>query len=103
MSAVQDTYQYIRRNEQLQMEINKSCFKPFSFEVYKKTPEEKLRLLANWLLEETSNIDSYSDGQLEQAIKIAKMEVKQEIGEYILEILNMSYREVLDEITGEED
>lgn len=66
-------------------------------------PEEKLRLLANWLLEETSNIDSYSDGQLEQAIKIAKMEVKQEIGEYILEILNMSYREVLDEITGEKD
>jgi hypothetical protein len=66
-------------------------------------PEEKLRLLANWLLEETSNIDSYSDGQLERAIKIAKMEVKQEIGEYILEILNMSYREVLDEITGEED
>jgi hypothetical protein len=69
----------------------------------KTMPEEKLRLLANWLLEETSNIDSYSDGQLEQAIKIAKMEVKQEIGEYILEILNMSYREVLDEITGEED
>jgi len=66
-------------------------------------PEEKLRLLANWLLEQTSNIDSYSDGQLERAIKIAKMEVKQEIGEYILEILNMSYREVLDEITGEED
>ena len=66
-------------------------------------PEEKLRLLANWLLEETSNINSYSDGQLERAIKIAKMEVKQEIGEYILEILNMSYREVLDEITGEED
>jgi|15BtaG_2_1085339.scaffolds.fasta_scaffold34444_3 vacuolar-type H+-ATPase subunit E/Vma4 len=65
--------------------------------------EEKLRLLANWLLKETLNTNSHSDNQLEQAIKNAKIEVKQEIGEYIIEVLNMTYREVLDELTGEEN
>ena len=61
-------------------------------------PEEKLKLLAIWLIENNSDIDPYSDGQLETAIKTAKMETKQEIGNLILEILDMPYREVIEQV-----
>ena len=50
--------------------------------------DQKLKILANWLQNSDTGIDSYTDGTLEQAIKVAKQEVKQEIGDYLEEILN---------------
>ncbi len=50
--------------------------------------DQKLKILANWLQDSDTGIDSYTDGTLEQAIKIAKSEVKKEIGDYLEEILN---------------
>ena len=52
------------------------------------TAEQKLKILSDWLQDSDDGIDSYHDGQLEKAIKIAKKEVKQEIGNYLEEILN---------------
>jgi hypothetical protein len=52
------------------------------------TTDQKLKILANWLQDSDTGIDSYADGTLEQAIKVAKQEVKQEIGDYLEEILN---------------
>jgi len=52
------------------------------------TTDQKLKILANWLQDSDTGIDSYTDGTLEQAIKVAKQEVKQEIGDYLEEILN---------------
>jgi len=54
----------------------------------KYTTDQKLKILANWLQDSNTGIDSYADGTLEQAIKVAKQEVKQEIGDYLEEILN---------------
>ena len=65
-------------------------------------PEEKLKLLALWLTESCSDIDPFIDGQLETAIKTAKMETKQEIGNLILEILDMPYKEVLEQVKDED-
>ena len=50
--------------------------------------DQKLKILANWLQDSDTGIDSYADGTLEQAIKVAKAEVKKEIGDYLEEILN---------------
>tara|TARA_R100000995_G_C3481020_1_gene123912 strand:+ start:1570 stop:1794 length:225 start_codon:yes stop_codon:yes gene_type:complete len=52
------------------------------------TTDQKLRILSDWLQNSDTGIDSYTDGTLEQAIKVAKVEVKQEIGDYLEEILN---------------
>tara|TARA_R100001443_G_scaffold20619_1_gene32688 strand:+ start:2761 stop:2985 length:225 start_codon:yes stop_codon:yes gene_type:complete len=52
------------------------------------TTDQKLKILANWLQNSDSGIDIYHDGTLEKAIKNAKQEVKQEIGDYLEEILN---------------
>jgi hypothetical protein len=52
------------------------------------TTDQKLKILADWLQNSNTGIDSYTDGTLEQAIKVAKQEVKQEIGDYLEEILN---------------
>ena len=49
--------------------------------------EKQLKILANWLQNSDNEIDSYRDGKLEQSIKIAKQEVKKEIGDYLEEIL----------------
>ena len=54
----------------------------------KYSTDQKLKILANWLQNSDTGIDSYTDGTLEQAIKVAKQEVKQEIGDYLEEILN---------------
>ena len=54
------------------------------------TTDQKLKILANWLQDYDVGIDSYTDGALEQHIKIAKAEVKKEIGDYLEEILNGS-------------
>tara|TARA_R110000782_G_scaffold90780_1_gene173930 strand:+ start:165 stop:398 length:234 start_codon:yes stop_codon:yes gene_type:complete len=51
--------------------------------------EKKLRILAGWL-KDSDYYSSEGDGQLEVAIKRAKQEVKQEIGDYLEEILNGS-------------
>ena len=50
--------------------------------------DQKLKILSDWLQNSDTGIDSYTDGTLEQAIKVAKQEVKQEIGDYLEEILN---------------
>ena len=54
----------------------------------KYTTDQKLKILADWLQDPDDGIDPYADGQLEKAIKVAKKEVKQEIGDYLEEILN---------------
>lgn len=54
----------------------------------KYTTDQKLKILSDWLQNSDTGIDSYTDGTLEQAIKVAKQEVKQEIGDYLEEILN---------------
>jgi len=51
------------------------------------TTDQKLKILSDWLQNSDTGIDSYTDGTLEQAIKVAKQEVKQEIGDYLEEIL----------------
>ena len=61
--------------------------------------DNRLRLLASWLENEESNVDSYSDGTLECAIKYAKAEVKQEIGALLQEIINMSDDNVIRQVT----
>jgi len=61
--------------------------------------EKRLRMFADYLKESTEYIDSYSgDGKMESAIKYAKQEVKNEIGDYLEEILNIDEREILAEI-----
>jgi hypothetical protein len=57
--------------------------------------DNRLRLLADWLKDSNSNIDSYYDGSLETAIKQAKMDTKVEIGELLQEILDMSDDDVI--------
>tara|TARA_R100001163_G_scaffold35476_2_gene27284 strand:- start:4186 stop:4410 length:225 start_codon:yes stop_codon:yes gene_type:complete len=52
------------------------------------TTDQKLKILADWLQDPDTKIDPYTDGTLEQTIKVAKQEVKQEIGDYLEEILN---------------
>ena len=54
------------------------------------TTDQKLRILADWLQDPDDGIDPYNVGKLEQAIRTAKKEVKQEIGDYLEEILNGS-------------
>ena len=56
----------------------------------KHTTDQKLKILSNWLQDSDTGIDTYTDGALEQHIKIAKAEVKKEIGDYLEEILNGS-------------
>jgi len=61
--------------------------------------EKRLRMFANYLKESTEIIDCYSgDGKMESAIKYAKQEVKNEIGDMLEEILNIPEKEILEEI-----
>ena len=53
-----------------------------------------LAVLADWLQDETANVDPYHDGTLESAIKYAKSEVKQEIGGLLEEILEMDVEQL---------
>jgi hypothetical protein len=59
---------------------------------------DKLRILADWLKNAESGIDSYHDGHLEATFKRAKQETKQEIGDYLDEILNMNDKTTQSEI-----
>ena len=61
--------------------------------------EKRLRIFVDYLKGSTEIIDSYSgDGRMESAIKYAKQEVKNEIGDMLEEILNIDEREILTEI-----
>ena len=61
--------------------------------------EKRLRMFASYLRESTEIIDPYSgDGKMESAIKYAKQEVKNEIGDMLEEILDISEEEILTEI-----
>ena len=60
--------------------------------------EKRLRMFADYLKESTEIMDSYSDGQMESAIKYAKQEVKNEIGDMLEEILDISEEKILAEI-----
>ena len=61
--------------------------------------EKRLRIFVDYLKESTEIIDSYSgDGKMESAIKYAKQEVKNEIGDMLEEILDISEEEILTEI-----
>ena len=55
----------------------------------KYTTDQKLKILASWL-QDADEMIPYTEGKLEQAIRIAKNEVKREIGDYLEEILNGS-------------
>jgi len=50
--------------------------------------EKRLRVFAQYLKDTRDEVDSYHDGHLESAIKYAKAEVIQEIGEMLEEVLN---------------
>ena len=64
-----------------------------------KVTEKRLRMFADYIKGSTEIIDSYSgDGRMESAIKYAKQEVKNEIGDMLEEILNIDEREILTEI-----
>ena len=61
--------------------------------------EKRLRIFVDYLKGSTEIIDSYSgDGKMESAIKYAKQEVKNEIGDMLEEILDIDEREILAEI-----
>ena len=60
--------------------------------------ERRLRKLSEWLKESPSNVDSHNDGQLEMAIKYANQQVKQEIGDMLEEILDISDKRIEEEI-----
>ena len=61
--------------------------------------EKRLRIFVDYLKESTEIIDHYSgDGKMESAIKYAKEEVKNEIGDMLEEILDISEEEILAEI-----
>jgi hypothetical protein len=61
----------------------------------KKMTDNRLRLLADWLKDSESNVDPYHDGNLESAIKYAKSETKQEIGELLQEIIDLKDEDVI--------
>ena len=52
--------------------------------------ERRLRLFAEYLKSTSFYIDSYYDGKMESAIKTAQEEVMQQIGEHLLEVLDMT-------------
>jgi aminopeptidase C len=58
--------------------------------------EKRLRAFAQYLKDTTDNVDSYHDGHLESAIKYAKAEVMQEIGEMLEEVLDLSEENLTD-------
>ena len=61
--------------------------------------EKRLRIFVVYLKGSTEIIDSYSgDGKMDSAIKYAKQEVKNEIGDMLEEILDIDEREILAEI-----
>ena len=61
--------------------------------------EKRLRIFVDYLKGSTEIIDSYSgDGKMESAIKYAKQEVKNEIGDMLEEILDINENEILEEI-----
>ena len=60
--------------------------------------EKRLRMFADYLKGAESNVDSYHDGHLESAIKYAKQQVKQEIGDMLEEILDISDKKIKEEI-----
>ena len=61
---------------------------------------DKLRIFASWLKDAESGIDSYHDGHLEAAFKRAKQETKQEIGDYLEEILDMDDEQIQFEVNN---
>ena len=58
--------------------------------------EKRLRVFAQYLKDTRDEVDSYHDGHLESAIKYAKAEVIQEIGEMLEEVLNRNEEDLTD-------
>ena len=57
--------------------------------------EKRLRVFAQYLKDTVDKVDSYHDGHLESAIKYAKQEVMQEIGEMLEEVLDRDEEDLL--------
>ena len=57
--------------------------------------EKRLRVFAQYLKDTVDHVDSYHDGHLESAIKYAKAEVMQEIGEMLEEVLDRDEEDLL--------
>ena len=51
--------------------------------------KQRLTILALWMKDYTVNVDSYTDGALETAVKRQKEETIQCIGDLLEDILNM--------------
>ena len=58
--------------------------------------EKRLRVFAQYLKDVSDNVDSYHDGHLESAIKYAKAEVMQEMGDMLEEILDLNEKDLTD-------
>ena len=58
--------------------------------------EKRLRAFAQYLKDTRDDVDSYHDGHLESAIKYAKAEVMQEVGEMLEEVLNRNEEDITD-------
>ena len=66
--------------------------------------EKRLRIFVDYLKGSTEIIDSYSgDGKMESAIKYAKQEVKNGIGDMLEEILDINENEILEEIKRDDE
>ena len=55
-----------------------------------KNLERRLRIFAEWMKGHSEYMDPYTGGVVERAVKYAKEETIQQMGEYLEEILNMS-------------
>ena len=58
--------------------------------------EKRLRAFAQYLKDTRDDVDSYHDGHLESAIKYAKAEVMQEMGDMLEEVLDLSEEDLTD-------
>ena len=60
--------------------------------------KNRLTILASWLKDYTVNIDPYTDGALETAVKRQKEETMQCIGDLLEEILEMDNVQIENEL-----
>ena len=60
--------------------------------------KQRLEILALWMKDYIANVDSYTDGTLETAVKYQKQETIQCIGDLLTEILEMDDVQIKNEL-----
>ena len=60
--------------------------------------KDRLTILASWMKDYTVNVDPYTDGALETAVKYQKQETMQCIGDLLTEILEMDDVQIENEL-----